>query len=225
MKIKFLELLALLMLLSAGHVLAATVGPADNAWNSAVTVKDPAVSNDFLGTLETAGDVRFFHFALRQEQTIKFVLDVPGRVDQRFSPRLVIFEPESQTASPLLPFPTPPGTIAMIYPADNQEGIFDPMTLVHATRRLSTNIALTPGDYYIAVYNAAAQPGQFRLWFGSPSLHPDPLARTPLDWWTVEWWAGWSPLIIWPLGLIVLAIFGWWLYRQPSSRPAKKRKP
>lgn len=199
------------------------------SWESAIQLTPEVSEQVRFGKLDAAGPIRFYRWVGRQGQKLTINLAVPLSSDQRFQPQIVLFQPDTLTAGPILSFSQPPKTIASIYPARSEKTVFERLTQTQFQQRMHQVLEVEQaGTYYLAVYLASSVAGNFRLVVSSGT--PSWLEATkdfPSRWWTTQLWAGlsWRSLFMPMVVIGIVAGIWWWvqLRRQPMQKSKKKK--
>lgn len=196
-----------------------------NRWEKAVSLGSCPCSAYLFGQL-TKSAAAFYTFDSAGGQNIEVQLSRPTRAAGDFMPRLVLYQPDNISASPALPMIAPPLTVAAIYPAPDsiatRESIIPAWFKVGLNRQIDLPVA---GKYYLAVYNAGAGTGKYRLVINSEADQSSlSLWQFPHRWWLTSMWVGpsWT-VILWPL-IVLVVIYGLLIISHVLPWPwAKKR--
>ncbi len=196
-------------------------------WENAAIVNPVAGEQIVFARLRTTGEARWLGWKAPAGQRVQIELAVPLDTDSRFEPTLVIFQPDTVTAGPLLPIEQPANTLALVYPLQPPERRFERLTQTESALRFRQTIEIDQaGQAYLAVYNASAVPGTYRLILRSSADSFEAAAAAyPARWWYTQAWAGWSFASLFPPGAVIgLIAGGWWFGFRPRSRPVKRKR-
>lgn len=210
---------------------------AKSTWSTAQSIDLTAGQTIIYDQLSAEGGNDFFRLTVSQPTTIDVEIGAPDLAGD-FQPRLVFYQPDSQTIGPSLPMEQPPRTLALVYPASQNEPVFNAFTQISYRQKLHSTFDLVAGTTYLSVYNAASIPGRYRLSIDQgqgavPSL-TDAWQLLP-HWWHDQAFAGltWRTLLTPGLliVLIVLVIEQLRFYHlhhlavsRPTPSPRKKKK-
>lgn len=211
LSLSFVGLLVIGLGVTATTVRAATTytDQTANKWQAAIPLGECPCSAYLFGQLKESA-AAFYTFSSAADQEIYVQLSRPSRAAGKFTPRLVLYQPDNLSASPVLPMVAPPLTVATIYPAVDsiarRETIIPAWFNVSLTRQIKLPVA---GKYYLAVYNAGTSTGKYRLVINSEDSQPSlSIWQFPQRWWLTSLWVGpsWT-VIVWPL-VVVIMLYG-----------------
>lgn len=207
-----------------------------HTWQDAAPVRFHGSEAVTYGQLATQNQAAMYVMTIDEPTVIRLELGVPRHAPAEFSPRVVVYQPDSMTLGPALPMEQPPLTLATVYPAVGTDTTFSILTQVSYRLALNTTVQLNqPGTYYLGVYNPSIWSGKYRLEIDQGAVgvaNWSDAWMLPARWWSDQAFAGWSwrtiltPLLV--VGLAILVIEQLRFYHlhhlAVKSRPALKRK-
>ena len=182
--------------------------------NSELLDLSKGITTRFAGL--STGQARFYRLSISQPTKLTVVVSVSPKVDQRFLPSVILFQPELQTTGPALPLEQPPNTLASVYPGLVGRTAWHWKTQTSSRTVLSTQLSLTTsGDYYLAVYNPSKVSGVYQVKITTDQkISASNILDYPSLWWYTQVWAGWGlASLLLPLVVLLIAWLIWWAAR------------
>lgn len=199
-----------------------------DGWEKAKTIRPYASEQVVFGKLSQPLQSHFLTWENEGSHQVRITIAVPESASSDFHPRLALFEPSDEMIGPLLPMDQPPKTLAAIYPANNDQAVFEGLTQTQYTVRLALDLTLEKsGQYYLAVYNADDVAGTYRLTITPPETDVwTAVTAYPGRWWTSHAWAGLSIRTLFLPAVVIgtLSALCWFIMLRLKT-PIVTRKP
>lgn len=139
-----------------------------HGFTDAILIPDPGISWAAYGFLKTHESTDYYYFDVHDAMDLYTEVLVPrNAVYANFHPSYAVVGPGIDIKPEMLPFDVPAGMGAIVVDGNNNAGVFhEPFTAITYYRGEQRHTHVTPGRYYIVVFDKAHGRGDYVLAVG-----------------------------------------------------------